>query len=152
MPPTRGSGATVALKVLPADMARDPDRLARFQREARAVAALDHPHIVTIHSVEESDGDPLSDDGAGRGPVARPADSGRVACRSSGSAIAAAIADALDRRARQGHRPPRSEAGQRDGDDDGRVKVLDFGLAKDARAPSGPADATLTQRRNRAAS
>jgi serine/threonine protein kinase len=49
-------GRAIALKVLPADMARDPERLARFQREARAVAALNHPHIVTIHSVEESDG------------------------------------------------------------------------------------------------
>ena len=49
-------GRDVALKVLPADLARDPDRLARFQREARAVAALNHPHIVTIHSVEEADG------------------------------------------------------------------------------------------------
>src|SRR3979490_391661 len=49
-------GREVALKVLPADMARDPDRLARFQREARAVAALNHPHIVTIYSVEEIDG------------------------------------------------------------------------------------------------
>lgn len=46
----------VALKVLPAEMASQPERLARFQREARAVAALNHPHIVTIHSVEESGG------------------------------------------------------------------------------------------------
>jgi serine/threonine protein kinase len=49
-------GRFVALKVLPPDMARDPERLARFQREARAVAALNHPHIVTLHSVEEDGG------------------------------------------------------------------------------------------------
>jgi len=49
-------GREVALKVLPSEMAEDPDRLERFQREARAVAALDHPNIVTMHSVEEADG------------------------------------------------------------------------------------------------
>lgn len=46
----------VALKVLPQEMASDPERKARFEREARAVAALSHPNIVTIHSVEEADG------------------------------------------------------------------------------------------------
>ena len=45
----------IALKVLPPAMANDPDRLARFQREARAVAALNHPNVVTVYSVEESD-------------------------------------------------------------------------------------------------
>ena len=49
-------GRDVALKVLPADSRAIADRLARFQREARAVAALNHPHIVTIYSVEEIDG------------------------------------------------------------------------------------------------
>src|SRR5688572_12373978 len=49
-------GRDVALKVLPSEMARDPDRLRRFEREARAVAALNHPHIVTIYSVEQAAG------------------------------------------------------------------------------------------------
>ncbi|MBV9339388.1 MAG: protein kinase [Acidobacteria bacterium] len=49
-------GREVALKVLPAEMAQEPERLARFQREARSVAALNHPHIVTLFSVEEADG------------------------------------------------------------------------------------------------
>ncbi len=46
----------VALKLLPPDMAADPERLQRFQREARAVAALSHPNVVTIYAVEEADG------------------------------------------------------------------------------------------------
>jgi eukaryotic-like serine/threonine-protein kinase len=46
----------VALKVLPGDMARDPERLGRFRREAKTLAQLDHPNIVTIYSVEECDG------------------------------------------------------------------------------------------------
>jgi len=46
----------VALKVLPPDMANDPDRSARFEREARMIAALKHPNIITIHAVEEVDG------------------------------------------------------------------------------------------------
>src|SRR5579872_3166458 len=49
-------GRDVALKVLPPETAADLDRLKRFQREARTVAALNHPHIVTIHSVEEVNG------------------------------------------------------------------------------------------------
>ncbi len=46
----------VALKILPAETADDPERRSRFEREARAVAALNHPNIVTIYSVEEAEG------------------------------------------------------------------------------------------------
>jgi serine/threonine protein kinase len=46
----------IALKILPENVARDAESLARFTREARAVAALNHPHIVTIHSTEEVEG------------------------------------------------------------------------------------------------
>src|SRR5262245_9050259 len=49
-------GRDVALKVLPADVTSEPGRLARFDREARVIAALNHPHIVTIYSTEEADG------------------------------------------------------------------------------------------------
>jgi hypothetical protein len=49
-------GRDVALKVLPAEMASSPERLERFQREAKALAALDHPGIVGVYSVEEADG------------------------------------------------------------------------------------------------
>jgi len=46
----------VAIKILPPTLANDPERLARFKAEAKVVAALNHPNIVTIHSVEESEG------------------------------------------------------------------------------------------------
>ncbi len=49
-------GRDVAIKVLPSFLANDPDRLARFAREARLLAALNHPHIATIHGLEEADG------------------------------------------------------------------------------------------------
>src|SRR5215471_17469440 len=45
----------IALKVLPTNVATDPERLARFQREAEALAALNHPNIVTIYAVEDVD-------------------------------------------------------------------------------------------------
>ena len=44
-------GREVAVKVLPAEVASDPERLARFEREARAVAALNHPNILTVFDV-----------------------------------------------------------------------------------------------------
>jgi serine/threonine protein kinase len=45
----------VALKVLPESFAADPERLARFEREAQTLAGLNHPHIATIHGIEEKD-------------------------------------------------------------------------------------------------
>jgi serine/threonine protein kinase len=47
---------TVAIKVLPSAVAGDPDFRARFEREARAIAALDHPHICALHDVGEHNG------------------------------------------------------------------------------------------------
>ncbi len=46
----------VALKILPEAFATDPDRLARFQREAQVLASLNHPNIAQIHGIEEQDG------------------------------------------------------------------------------------------------
>jgi serine/threonine protein kinase len=49
-------GRDVAIRVLPEPLARDAERMARFQREAKVLASLDHPHIATIHGLEESGG------------------------------------------------------------------------------------------------
>ena len=52
-------GRKVALKILPQEMAKKADRLRRFRKEARAVASLNHPNIVTIHTVEDAEGVPF---------------------------------------------------------------------------------------------
>jgi serine/threonine-protein kinase len=66
----------VALKVLPAAFASDPDRLARFRREAEALATLNHPHICTLHAMGDAQPGELGvapdNDGTGARPVARP--------------------------------------------------------------------------------
>src|SRR4030042_1533081 len=52
----RNLGRDVSIKVLPASFAEDKERMARFEREARLLAALNHPHIAAIHGLEESAG------------------------------------------------------------------------------------------------
>ena len=129
-------GREVAIKVLPADVAGNPERLARFEREARTVASLNHPNIVTLHDVAEADGvrflvmervagRTLADviDRAGGLPPARIFE------------LMTPVADALASAHERGivHRdlkPANIMIG-----DDGRVKVLDFGLATERAEP-----------------
>src|SRR5450755_2089947 len=136
-------GREVALKVLPPDMARDPERLARFQREARAVAALNHPHIVTIYSVEELDGVHFltMELVEGQSLDRRISETGLPFDQIV--EIASALADSLAAAHEKGivHRDLKPANVMVTGD--GRVKVLDFGLAKDVSAEKS-GDATLT--------
>jgi non-specific serine/threonine protein kinase len=136
-------GRDVALKVLPPEMASDPERLARFQREARAVAALNHPHIVTLYSVEEADGVHFltMELVEGKSLDQRIPEGGLPVDRII--EIAGALAEALAAAHEKGivHRDLKPANVMVT--DDGRVKVLDFGLAKDVRAEKSSA-ATLT--------
>ena len=123
-------GRQVALKVLPDAFAHDPERLARFEREAKTLASLSHPNIAIIHGLEKADGiralvmelveGPTLADRITQGPV--PFDEALP--------IARQIAEALQAAHEQGiiHRdlkPANVKVRA-----DGTVKVLDFGLAK----------------------
>src|SRR5215471_3287164 len=131
-------GRDVALKILPGTTARDPAALERFTREARAVAALNHPHIVTIHSTEEADGIRFITMELIEGrTLDRVIPAGGVSLAQF-FAIATAMADALA----AAHQKEILHRDLKPGNvmltDSGRVKVLDFGLA---RAPATVASA-----------
>ncbi len=138
----------VALKILPDAFAADPDRLARFTREAQILASLNHSNIAAIYGIEESEGTralvlelvegPTLADRISKGPI--PVDEALP--------IAKQIAEALEAAHEQGviHRdlkPANVKV-----KDDGTVKVLDFGLAKafqpDAGDPNLSASPTIS--------
>ena len=126
-------GRAIAIKILPAAMSRDADRLARFQREARLVAALSHPNIVTIHSVEEIDGVHLLTMELVEGQsLSRLIPEGGLPVERL-LAIGTAVADAVAAAHEKGivHRDLKPDNVMVTAD--GRVKVLDFGLAEATR-------------------
>jgi TolB-like protein/Tfp pilus assembly protein PilF len=136
-------GRDIALKVLPAEMAEDPERLGRFRREAKALAQLDHPNIVTIHSVEECEGVHFLTMQLVEGqPLDRLICAGGLPLEQIVE-IASALGDALAAAHEKGivHRDLKPANVMVS--NEGRVKVLDFGLAKDVRA-SNLGDATMT--------
>ena len=120
----------VALKVLPAEMASDPERRARFEREARAVAALNHPNIVTIHSVEEADGIHFITMELVEGQTLSKMLPKNGFSLSELLEIAIPLADAVSSAHRTGitHRDLKPDNIMVDSE--GRLRVLDFGLAK----------------------
>ncbi len=123
-------GRDVAIKVLPEEFARDSDRVARFQREAKLLASLNHPNIAAIHGLEESggtnflvlelvQGETLSDQ------LKR----GSIAVEES-LKLALQIAEALEAAHEKGVIHRDLKPGNIKITPDGKVKVLDFGLAK----------------------
>jgi serine/threonine-protein kinase len=133
-------GRAVAIKVLPALVAQDPDRLARFDREARTLAALNHPNIAAIHGLEHADGTQALVMELVEGPtLAERIAQGAIPWEDA-LPIARQIADALAAAHEQGivHRdlkPANVKVRP-----DGTVKVLDFGLAKALEQGSGIRD------------
>jgi len=136
-------GRDVAVKVLPAEVASSPERLARFEREARTVAGLNHPNIVTLFSVEDEgdvrfltmelvEGQTLTDVVAPGGlPLSRVLE------------LSIPLTDALVAAHERGVIHRDLKPGNVMVTRDGRVKVLDFGLAKIAESAAPDQAATL---------
>ena len=135
---------TVAIKVLPDAFARDADRLARFEREARAVAAISHPNILAIHDVGSDNGrtfvvTELLDGETLRARLNRGALPVRKAIE-IGIQIARGLAAAHDKGIVHRDLKPENVFLLADG----QVKILDFGLAKAAAAPGAGSGASET--------
>ena len=144
-------GRDVAIKLIAGALARDAEALARFEREARLLAALNHPRVAAIYDVEESDGLRFLvlelvegrglDEILSEGPMPVP----------DSLALAAQVADALAAAHEKGviHRdlkPSNVRVTPA-----GRAKVLDFGLARDAAEPTGDSSLATTSPAGRTA-
>ena len=133
-------GRDVALKILPESFAREPDRLRRFEQEARAVAALNHPNILAIHDIGQHNGTPFLVSELLEGESLRAAlDRAPLPQRKTieyGVQIAHGLAAAHDKGIVHRDLKPENIFVTKDG----RIKILDFGLAKLAQQASAGED------------
>src|SRR6267154_967308 len=134
-------GRDVALKILPESFAREADRLRRFEQEARAVAALNHPNILAIHDIGQHNGTPFLVSELLEGESLRAAlDRGALPQRKTiehGVQIAHGLAAAHEKGIVHRDLKPENVFVTKDG----RIKILDFGLAKLAQKPGAEAAA-----------
>ena len=126
---------SVAIKILPESLAHDPERLARFEREAKTLAALNHPNIAIIHGFQEEQGIQALVMELIEGPTLAELIAQRAISVGEALAIARQIAEALEVAHEYGiiHRdlkPANIKVRP-----DGTVKILDFGLAKALEPP-----------------
>jgi serine/threonine-protein kinase len=136
-------GREVALKVLPESLSTDPDRLARFEREAQLLAALNHPHIAAIYGVEDSTSTKALVLELVEGATLDERLAGGALPLEAAMAIGRQIAEALEAAHERGviHRDLKPQNVKIT--PEGEVKVLDFGLAK-ALDPSASAAPTTS--------